>query len=146
MPARCVKCNEPAAEPTPARRLFWHPRIYFALLLVSVPVYVVVALIVRRKAVVSPGLCKTHKRRRRWFLGLAWLGFLGFCAMISVFEAIDWYRWASLEQAAFILTIICMMVGALGARMVFPASIGPEYVRLRGCGDPFLNSLPPFAT
>ena len=76
IPHRCVKCNEPADEPTKERTLYWYNPWLYLLVLISILVFAIVALIVRKKAVVSAGLCADHKRRRRTALIVAWIGVL----------------------------------------------------------------------
>src|ERR1044071_5985350 len=61
LPARCVKCNAPAAQPTKERLLYWvHPAIYL-LLFAGGLVLVIVYMVIRKKAQVNPGLCDAHK-------------------------------------------------------------------------------------
>ena len=66
LPARCVKCNEPAEHPTKVRTLYYvHPAVYltfFAGLLILLIVY----LIVRKKADVDPGMCAGTSRAVSW--------------------------------------------------------------------------------
>ena len=71
LPNRCVKCNEAAEEPTKTRTLYWHHPGFYVVLLINIIAYVIVALIARKKAKLSPGLCARHKQKR--VLGL-WTG------------------------------------------------------------------------
>src|SRR5579872_5285818 len=65
LPPRCVRCNEPADEPTKSRKVYWHSPWLYLLILFNLIIYAIVAAIVRKKAVVAPGLCSAHKKRRR---------------------------------------------------------------------------------
>ena len=38
--------------------------------------------------------------------------------------------------------LITLIVGMIGSRIVFPARITKDQVRLKGCGEAFLDSLP----
>ncbi|MGQ0836548.1 MAG: hypothetical protein ACT4O5_16805 [Gammaproteobacteria bacterium] len=82
LPDRCVKCNAPAETPIKERTVYWHhPAIYLVVVL-NVILYVIVALIARRKATVGAGLCGPHKKRRRVSILLGWIGTIAGFAMI----------------------------------------------------------------
>ena len=142
MPQRCVKCNEPADRPTKPRKVYWHHPAIYLLLLFNIIIYAIVAVIARRRAFISPGLCEEHKKRRRVALILAWTGFLG--GVLLVFGAIgsSLGAWGALLG---VLLILAAVLCGLFARVVYAQKIDKEYVRLKGCGNPFLNSLPPFS-
>ena len=77
LPRRCVKCNAPVEELVLKRRLSWHPRMLYVLAFLNVLIYVLVALIVLKTAVIRVGLCRRHQRRRWYWLGVSWFGVLG---------------------------------------------------------------------
>ncbi len=74
LPPRCVKCNGPAEEPTKVRKIYWHHPLLYLLILINLIVYAVVAAIVRKRALVAPGLCAEHKKRRQIGLLIGWGG------------------------------------------------------------------------
>src|SRR5215471_10889244 len=63
-PDRCVCCNTPTNLKL-KRQLYWHPSGYYLLILISILVYAVAAIIVRKKALVHIGLCDRHRSMRR---------------------------------------------------------------------------------
>ena len=139
LPERCVKCNEDSVEPSKKRQLYWHHPGIYALFALNVVIYIAVAMVVRKKAVVAPGLCREHRARRRWIITLGWLGALG-----SLLEAIVTGTSGSTGLMAlgilvFFLSIILSMIFA---RIVYPKRIDKTYVRLKGCGSEFLDALP----
>jgi type II secretory pathway pseudopilin PulG len=74
-PARCVKCGNTPIEPWVRITFSWHhPGYYF--LLVSPILYLIVALIVRKRIQLSIPLCKVHQsiRRKRLWIGGILLG------------------------------------------------------------------------
>jgi hypothetical protein len=143
MPRRCVKCNGPADQPTKARKVYWHhPGLYF-LALVNVIIYAIVAAVVRRNAWVSAGLCMEHKKRRRLALISAWTGSLSGIVLIYLGMASSWGVWGSL--LGFLLILGSVIGGLIFARIVHAKKIDKTYVRLKGCGTAFLDSLPPFS-
>jgi hypothetical protein len=73
LPARCVVCNQ-ATDRRAQRKLYWHPSGYYLLILISVVIYVIVAVIVRKRAYFELGICEQHAIRRRLGLWLGWLG------------------------------------------------------------------------
>lgn len=142
LPPRCVKCNADADEPTKQRTLYWHHPGVYALLLVNLLVYAIVAAILRKKAKLSPGLCSEHKARRRNVILIAWGLVLG--AFVAPFlfaneETIG--LWMLIGILMFLAAIILAMVRA---RIVYAKKIDDEEVRLGGCGDDFLDSLPEY--
>jgi hypothetical protein len=142
LPKRCVKCNATSAPPTKARYVYWcHPALY-ALLLINVIVFGVVVLMVRRRAIVLPGLCARHQKRHRHAVRLAWIGVLFGLVLLYVGAASPLGLWRMLLGMLIVLGSI--VAGMLFARVVYAKRIDKIYVRLKGCGDPFLDSLPPF--
>jgi hypothetical protein len=142
MPHRCVKCNEPAVEPTKGRKVYWHHPLLYLLLLLNVLIYAVVAMVVRKKATVAPGLCAEHKKRRGRAITLGWIGFLSGIVLVYVGEASALGFWGAMLGVLVMLGSIA--AGMIFARIVYAKRIDESYVRLKGCGAPFLNSLPPF--
>jgi hypothetical protein len=141
LPHRCIKCNAPAVTPVKKRKVYWHHPALYLLLLVNVIIYAVVALIVRRTATVAPGLCPEHRKRR--LLGL-WLGWGGSLAGLALF-----FFGLSVDKTPLILVgpllIVAAIVGGIVfARVVYPQRIEKDYVRLKGCSEEFLASLPDF--
>lgn len=133
LPPRCVKCNEPALQPMEPRKLSWHHPALFLLILVNILIYVVVALLARKRAEVTFGLCARHRLRRRVFLAIGWGGFaLGVLLMF-----------AGLQFAAIgiLLVLASFLAGAIGARTAYAARISKTEVRLAGCGAPFVDSI-----
>lgn len=141
LPERCVKCNQAAAGSRLHWRLYWVPSVYIRLAYLHWLLYLAVALFVHRKAIVSLGLCARHKSRRRWFLGLGALGFLGFLAMLRLADSV-WLYSPALGQAGFILSVLSMFAGIAGSRTVFPDHIDAAYVRVHGCSEHFLDNFP----
>ena len=70
LPDRCVKSNEPATRRL-VRKLSWHhPAVYFALLL-NLIVYVIIAMVLSKKATIHIAMSDRWfaKRRRAMFIG-----------------------------------------------------------------------------
>lgn len=143
MPHRCIKCNEPADEPTKKRRVYWHHSALY-LLLISPLIYAIVALVVRKKASVSAGLCTVHKKRRRNALIFGWTGTIAGLVLMSHGLG-GGGSGGGAEALVGILTILVSIIASIiFARVVYAKKIDKTYVRLKGCGVAFLDSLPQF--
>jgi hypothetical protein len=130
LPPRCIRCNAPAVQPMKTHKLSWHHGAWYLLILVNIVVYIIVALIVRKRAQVTYGLCAQHHKRRRIFSLIGWVGFfLGFAAILV--EPI----------LGTVTAVAAILVGLFGSRLAYPTRITKEEVRLGGCGEPFLASL-----
>lgn len=143
LPPRCVKCNATAVPPTKARYVHWyHPALY-ALLLLNVIVFGVVVFMVRRRAIVAAGLCSNHQKRHRRAVRLTWTGIVLGIVLMSIGAASPLGIWGML--VGVLVTLGSLVAGMLFARVVYAKRIDKAYVRLKGCGDAFLNDLPPFS-
>lgn len=141
LPPRCVKCNAPAAGRLKQRTVYWHQPWVYVLVLLNVLIYLVVALILRKRAKVAPGLCARH-RRHRW-LGFAagWGGtLLSLVTLVAGLSADS----GPLLAVSGALLLVALVTGILLTRIVYPERIDREFVRLKGCGSAFLETLPTF--
>ncbi|MGH8294687.1 MAG: hypothetical protein ACRETZ_04185 [Steroidobacteraceae bacterium] len=141
LPSRCVRCNEPSAEPTKSRKVYWHSPWLYLLILLNILIYALVAIIVRKKAVVAPGLCSPHKKRRRIGIAIAWALLLAGCALLIMGSANGGPAGMS---AGILLILVALLVGVSVVRILRPNRIDAQYIRLKGCGSAFLDSMPPF--
>lgn len=138
-PPRCVKCNGPALVPLKDRKVHWHHPALYLLVPVGLLIYAIVALIVRKEASVNPGLCAEHRTRRRLWIAAGWLGpILGGYVMAA--------GWSGAPGAwiGALLGLAAVVLGIMRSQIVVPARIDDGYVRLNGCGEPFLADLPAF--
>jgi hypothetical protein len=139
LPDRCVKCNRPTQGRPLKRAMYWHsPWLY--LLAVSIWIYLIVSLIVRKKATITFGLCAEHGARRRSGVWMAW----GVVA-VTVIGAIalaetDQGGWAVL--LGFVGLIALVVIARLKLAVLRPARIDESYAYILGAGEPFLASLP----
>ena len=141
LPSRCVRCNEPAEEPTRTRKVYWHSPWLYLLIILNLLIYAVVAAIVRKKAIVRPGLCSAHKRRRRIGIAVAWTLLLGGVALLLM--GVGNGR-PDISFSGILAIIAALIVSANVTRILRANRIDAQYVRLKGCGPAFLDSMPPF--
>ena len=149
-PPRCVKCNAAAVPGRSWRKtLYWHPSPYYLLVVIGVLLYVIVAMIVRKKVTVEAGLCELHANKRRTRVLIGWLLFL---ASIGAFVA-SWYYGIEKNNRGPIDYGVLALVGVLlilaagiwavaMTRVLYPRYIDKRIARLGGAGRLFLDSLP----
>jgi len=116
--------------------------INLLLLLFNLIIFAIVAAVVRKKALVAPGLCAEHKKRRRNAITVGWVGALGGLVAIFVGAASPLGGFGAL--IGLVIVIGSIIVGMMYGRIVYAARIDADHVRLKGCGEPFLQSLPNF--
>jgi len=143
-PHRCVKCNEPTEPPNKRRKVYWHHPAVYVLLLVYVIVYIIVAVIVRKAAKIDPGLCDEHRKKRRMWIAIGWIGGLFAWIPLALIG-----RWLDLDSGLMILLavavfFICVITAIVKARILYPKRIDDRYARLMGADERFLASLPNF--
>ena len=148
LPDRCVRCNAPANGRRLVRKLYWHePAIYLILVLmflcglIGAIVYAVVAMIVRKKAVVAIGLCDRHYARRVHSIIAWWLITLACAGLL-------WYGLRSVDRNAWaIVAAVFIFLGNLFfavaiSRPVVPARIDDHYVWLKKIHPDYLAEFP----
>lgn len=139
LPNRCVKCNGEVHEPTPLRTLYWYPPWCYVFIFIPL-LLIIMAMILRKEAYVSPGLCREHKRKRIAAITTGWAGL--FVAFVVPFMfANTGFLWPAVwfSIALFLGVIVYAM---LRGRLVYATHIDQHEVLLGGCGDEYLDSLP----
>ena len=138
-PARCVKCNQATSEPALKRKLYWHNPAFYLFLFVQVILYIIVAMLVRKRATVEIHLCREHLDRRRNFMIGVWVSLvLGFGALV----------WGIAESTGLmaiiggVLLVVAVTLGLFGVRPLATVKIRDKTVWLKGAGKDFLDSLP----
>jgi hypothetical protein len=139
LPHRCIKCNAPSVAPTRRYKLTWHSPWWYLVLLMAVLLYALVALLVRKSAVVHIGLCERHQRRVLWGRIIGWGGFALMAILVWAAVALGS---GGAAVAAFLLLLPWVIATISVNRQVLPVRIDDRYVRLKGCGPAFLGSLP----
>jgi uncharacterized membrane protein YecN with MAPEG domain len=134
-PPRCVVCNEAAVKRL-KRNLFWHPPGYYALVFLGWIIYLVAAMIVRKRAQFEVGLCQEHVARRRNGMLLGWLG-----SILCFVGAIALAQKAPVVAIVLGLALVgCMVAGAIMARVVTAKRIDKQFAWLK-FGQPFVDSI-----
>ena len=138
LPNRCIKCNAPADEQL-KRKLTWHHPALYLLALVSILIYVIVAVIVRKTATVNVGLCEQHSSARRRNILITWV--LGL-ASIAAFVAAIYLEDFTLALLGIFLLLVTAIYGIVMARVVTPTKIDNYFVWLKGIDGNYLQQFP----
>ncbi len=121
------------------RTFFWHHPGWFLFILVAVLAYLIVGLLVRRKATIAVGLCQPHWRRRRRLQIFTVICFVACVASIA--GAIQWHHLA-LGAIGVLLLLVSLLLALLAGKTLTPTYIDKTEARFKGCGAAFLDSLP----
>lgn len=139
-PARCVKCNSPAAGPPLKRKLYWHNPLFYLLIFIQIFLYVIVAIIVRKRASAEIYLCAEHLKRRKYFIAGAWAT-VAVGIIVGIMGAA--YSYTLVAVLGFFLGIVGgAVMGIVGGQALRTIKIKDKTVWLAGGGKEFLASLP----
>jgi len=140
LPDRCVRCNRPA-EVRLRRKLSWHRPFLYLTILISILVYLVIALIVRKRAEIHVPLCSEHDRERRKKLKIAWAVILGSLLIGAL---------GFTSQDLVLLVVLGLMIFVVGlflvsnaTQPVVPKKIDESHVWLKKISPAYLADLPP---
>lgn len=135
-PDRCVRCNRPAQGFRLKRTFYWHPQVWYLLILVSILIYAIVAMIIRKKATLEIPICPEHRSRRRTFTGLAFLAPLALCIGGGVLARDLLGLWIA------VAVLVAIVFGILASQLLTPDRIEDEWAYLKGAHQDFLAELP----
>lgn len=138
LPGRCVKCNAYTNERL-KRKLTWHHPALYLLIFVSILIYIIVAMVVRKTATVNIGFCPEHLAARKKNLAITWaLALLSIASLVmfSVLEDVT-FIFASLP-----LVLASAIYGIVTLRVVVPTKIDDYYVWLKGVNADYLTEFP----
>jgi hypothetical protein len=137
VPERCVKCDAPA-ELEKERSYAWHHPAWYLAICIGPLIYIIVALIARKRAKLAVGLCEQHRLRRR---NLVWSGWAALAiGILSIFLSLDDVGgglFALVACAGILLALILYF----WARLLHATRITEDAIHLGGCGDAFLDGL-----
>jgi hypothetical protein len=139
LPGRCIKCNAPANPARLRRNLSWHNPAFYLLVLINILVYAIVAIIIRKKAVVDIPLCDKHIAKRRASIMIAWMLVLAAVALIVGAIVVES---GLVGIAGGLLFLGGLIYAAVATPVVKVHQIDKEYVWLKGICNDYLNSLP----
>jgi hypothetical protein len=144
LPDICVKSNQPAQRRL-KRNLHWHHPALALLILIGILVYVVVALILTKRATIMLPLTEEWYARRQRRLLIAWSWGLVSLALIvgGIALAIQTDRgeFGLAALAGFISGLAALIYGQYACSLVRPKRMTDQYIWLVGAHPDFLNRL-----
>jgi hypothetical protein len=144
LPDICVKSNLPAQRRL-KRNLQWHHPALALLILIGILVYVVVAVILTKRATIMLPLTEEWYARRQRRLLIAWSWGLVSLALIvgGIALAIQTDRgeFGLAALAGFVSGLAALIYGQYACSLVRPKRMTDQYIWLLGAHPDFLNRL-----
>jgi hypothetical protein len=149
LPDNCVKCDEPAEGYLLKRNLQWHHPAVYLLILIHLLLYIIVALIVRKRVKVYIPVCEAHRRRRVNAIITAWTLVVSSIA-VPILIGVNSQAWFAESGSGVVgvtsivgvvVFIAAAMYGALVGRVVAVKRIEEKYAWIRGVCPEFLARL-----
>lgn len=147
LPPLCVKSNRPAAHWL-RRNLSWHEPWIAITILAGLLIYIILALLLTKRATIHIGLSEEWMARRKtrmivcWFLGLLFLAMIP--AGIALAANTEQPGWIFLMPVGIVGGLIVLIAAQPLVGLVTPKRITSEYVWLKGVNCQFLDRLPVF--
>ena len=138
LPDRCIKCNAPTAERL-KRKLRWHHPALYLLIIVSILVYAVVAIVVRKTATVNIGFCEEHRESRKLSKIITVL--LTLVGTLSFISAVQ-FDSPLLLIGSIGLLLAAAIYGTVTLRVVAPTKIDEHFVWIKGVDASYLQEFP----
>ena len=142
LPHRCVKCNAPTRH-TLKRNLRWHHPVLYILIVGGFLFYLILALVLSKRATINVGLCQVHAAARRRNIFITWVMVLLSFASFYFAAATDEM---SLLLVGVTLFLTAVIYGIVKARVVAPRKIDDQLVWLTGLNANYLAQFPEWRT
>lgn len=148
LPHCCVRCGEAAQPPARPSKLYWHsPHVYWVLLLVFITgglallLYAVLALLLRKKVLLTLCYCPKHIWRRRLNLALA-IVFL--VLLLLPFLVIFSGEYREINALLVIVPLALLLLMALFNSIIRirATHIDENLASIKGFGQGFLQQIP----
>ena len=118
----------------------WHPSLWYLLLLINVPIYLIVTLFVRHKATVMVPLCEEHRSRRRRAIAGGWLLVITGIVVMIAGGSNEGY------EAGLVIGLLLFLAGVIygiaGTKVAVPEKIDDRLVWIKKVNPEFLDELP----
>jgi hypothetical protein len=146
LPPICIKSNQYATQWL-KRNLQWHNPWVALTFLISPLIYIIVAMIVTKRATIHIGLTDEWFARRRTRMLIAWgIGLSSFALFALGIWLLSNQPGDALGVIPIVLSVIFLIVaiayGQYACRLVYPQRIDDSYVWLKGVNSGFLDRLP----
>lgn len=141
-PPVCIKCGAAVTTQPAVKPFYWHPPAWYLLILVNLLVYVVVAMIVRKRFDVAVPLCDAHLARRRTLRWTAGGLLAASAALFAVTFVLGKDGPEPFTCVGSVLSFFAsFIVFAVGERTLLPKRIDEESAEFGGVCNAFLAKL-----
>jgi uncharacterized membrane protein len=143
LPDRCVKSNVPTSRKL-KRKLNWHHPAIFLSILISLCIYIILAMIFSKKATIHIGLSDEWFAKRVRAIMIGWGSVLSSIAIIVIgIVLVDKNdAFAILILVGVLEFLVGAIYGMVASRMVSPSRIDDTFVWLKGVNTEYLDELP----
>ena len=149
LPPTCIKCNRPEVKRI-RKDVYWHEQWLYLTILAGILVYAILALVLRKKATYSCGLCEEHAQKRRLHVIITWVFvgvgvlalFLGFTGVSGAFgrELEDTLVW--FLPLGFLLLVTGALYSVFTLPLLKPKRVDEQYAQYAGCDEAYLRQFP----
>lgn len=147
LPARCIKTGEPA-ETAVTKKLYWHHPAFYAIILLHVLIYAVVALIVRKSMTFAFPLTLRARGKLRMRIAIGVI-----CLLSAIGAMIGGFTLANNQGQGgevfgvagvilFFALFITSIVFFYMSRLVTPTKITDQFTVVKGVSPAFLAGVP----
>lgn len=150
LPDVCIKSNETTDGYRLKRKLSWHHPLIASTILISPLIYVILAVVLSKRATITIGLTDTWRKKRIQRIMTAWSGVLmgliggiAGLAMINPNGNSSLGGWLAL--GGLLMIIVMGIYGIVAARLISPKKIDAQYIYIKGAHPEFLARFPDIA-
>jgi hypothetical protein len=142
LPPVCVRCGAPAREKPWKRSFYWHEPALYLTILLGVLVYVIIAVVVRKRIDLDVPMCEAHWRRRALLRKVSY-GMLALAVGLVVLafsvrgEAAPGFACLG----SFVTGVAALFVHGAADRSIQPKRITDDYAEFAGASPQFLAVL-----
>jgi hypothetical protein len=144
LPARCVKCGFVTDDRPKKLTLVWYPSwTLIGLLFCGLP-FIILALILQKRATIHVHICERHRARRLYAIQFGWLGALTGIVMIVAGVILKHELAPLLCLGGLVLLFVSIIGGIILSRLFSPQRIVKRRAWLKGACPEFLAVLPEY--
>ncbi len=138
LPGRCIKCNVPVEQYRLKRKFHYHHPAWYLLILLNLLIYIIVAMLVTKSAVIHVPLCPRHCKRRWMWIGVTWFVFLSSLGIFALAIGEESGIWGLAGVGVLLLSLILL---AVAVPVVRPGKIDSEFAWIKGVCPEYLAQL-----
>lgn len=138
LPDVCIKTGRPAGARM-TREVSWYPQWVYAMLLLNALIFLIVAMVTRKRASVEFALSEDARERRKKHI------LIGVALMIL---GVAGFFGAGIHPAFILVGLVVLLTGIfwalIGARLLWATKMNDTHAWLKGANPELLAALPPW--